>query len=81
MAALSGHHEIADMIASWTMSYILQLPYDVLLHVFQFLEPHDLCSVAQTCKVERTVGSVLWSSWSGPHLACGCVVECSLSMM
>jgi ankyrin repeat protein len=53
MAGAAGHVAVAELIESWSYRAcpLLFMPFDALVHVMALLEPHDLCSVAQTCSV------------------------------
>jgi hypothetical protein len=53
VARQSEHDDVADMIESWSYRAcpLLSMPYDVLLHIMAFLQPYDLCVVAQACSV------------------------------
>ena len=64
VARQSGHERIAQMIeakAESDASPLLAMPWEVVLHVLSFLDPYDLCVVAQACSVRAE-----WSfdSWS-----------------
>jgi hypothetical protein len=53
VAREGGHESIAQMIdvRVFSVSPLLEMPWDALLHVLSFLEPFDLCTVAQVCSV------------------------------
>jgi hypothetical protein len=53
VAREGGHESIAQMIdvRTFSVSPLLEMPWDALLHVLSFLEPFDLCSLAQVCSV------------------------------
>jgi hypothetical protein len=53
VAREGGHESIAQMIdvRIFSVSPLLEMPWDTLLHVLSFLEPFDLCTVAQVCSV------------------------------
>jgi len=55
VAREGGHESIAQMIdvCVFSVSPLLEMPWDALLHVLSFLEPFDLCSLAQVCSVLR----------------------------
>jgi hypothetical protein len=53
VARSAGHVELADFIHSraFALCPLLAMPYDVVAHVMSFLDPFDLCAIAQTCRV------------------------------
>ena len=52
VARAAGHVAVAELIENWSFRACpLFMPFDALVHVMALLEPHDLCSVAQTCSV------------------------------
>jgi hypothetical protein len=53
VAREAGHVAVAELIESWSYRAcpILFMPFDALAHVMAFLEPSDLCAVAQACSV------------------------------
>ena len=53
VAREGGHESIARMIdvCVFSVSPLLEMPWDALLHVLSFLEPFDLCTLAQVCSV------------------------------
>ncbi len=55
VARAAGHVAVAELIENWSFRAcpLLFMPFDALVHVMAFLEPHDLCSVAQTCSVHH----------------------------
>jgi hypothetical protein len=34
---------------------LLAVPYDLLLHILAWLEPYDLCTLAQACSVRFSI--------------------------
>ncbi|ELR13819.1 Fbox domain containing protein [Acanthamoeba castellanii str. Neff] len=59
VARAAGHVAVAELIESWSYRAcpLLFMPFDALVHVMALLEPHDLCSVAQTCSTLNEVSS------------------------
>jgi hypothetical protein len=53
VARRSGFHAIALMIENKFKEnrLLVELPWEVILHVLSFLEPYDLCTVSQVCVV------------------------------
>jgi ankyrin repeat protein len=53
VAMRAGHEVLAGWIAkhNFAVCPLLTLPIDLLVSIMEWLEPHDLCSVAQTCSV------------------------------
>jgi len=49
-------------VSSTDNGYFSVLPLEIVLHIFSFLQPLDLCRVAQVCKLWRMLGedSQLW---------------------
>ncbi|ELR12674.1 Ras subfamily protein [Acanthamoeba castellanii str. Neff] len=71
----SGHHDIARMIdaTAFTVSPLMAMPWEVLIHVLSFLDPFDLCVVAQVCSGMNEIASddALWRRFCGDTTCCG----------
>jgi hypothetical protein len=48
-----GHVAVGELIKIWSYQAcpILFMPFNVLVHMMAFLNPSDLCAVAQACLV------------------------------
>ncbi len=60
VARAAGHVAVAELIENWSFRAcpLLLMPFDALVHLMALLEPHDLCSVAQTCSVPHRLAGV-----------------------
>ncbi|ELR16222.1 Fbox domain and Ankyrin repeat containing protein [Acanthamoeba castellanii str. Neff] len=70
-ARAAGHVAVAELIESWSYRAcpLLFMPFDALVHLMALLEPHDLCSVAQTCSTLNEVSSDdhVWRRFCSPR--------------
>ncbi len=60
MAREAGHVAVGELIESWSYRAcpILFMPFDALVHVMAFLDPSDLCAVAQACSVSTPTSNL-----------------------
>jgi myo-inositol catabolism protein IolC len=44
--------------ATFAASPLMEVPLDVVVHILSFLEPFDLCAVAQVCTVRSLLAAL-----------------------